>query len=172
MQNPYLQTTRYTKTEAMTILQTTTLTTEQKESVYKLWNNEYPEMLSFKTMSDLDNYLITLPNVSYYLLKNDSDEIEGWAMKFIMANEKWFAITIDSKVQGKGKGTILLNKLKEKEESLSGWVIDHENDIKQNGEKYKSPVLFYLKNGFKIYSDSRLEIPILSAAKISWHHTE
>lgn len=156
----------------MSIIQTTTLNPAQKESIYKLWNSEYPEKLSFKTMDDLDNYLKTLPNVIYYLLKNDSNEIEGWAMKFIMANEKWFAITIEIKEQGKGKGTLLLNELKEKEESLSGWVIDHENDAKLNGEKYKSPVLFYLKNGFKVYSDSRLEIPILSAVKISWHRTK
>ena len=120
-------------------------------------------------MNDFENYLATLPDVSYYLLKSDR-EVEGWAMKFIMANEKWFAITVDSKVQGKGKGTFLLNKLKESEDTLNGWVIDHENDVKQNGERYKSPVLFYLKNGFKVYS--RLEIPALSAAKISWHRKE
>jgi len=63
----------------------------------------------------------------------------------------------------------LLNKLKENEASLSGWVIDHENDVKENSEKYKSSVLFYLKNGFKVYPGSRLETLILSAGKISWH---
>lgn len=156
----------------MKIRETTTLSTAQKESVYNLWNAEYPEKLSFKTMSGMDDYLSTLPRLSYYLLENDSKEIEGWAMKFIMANETWFAITIDGKAQGKGKGTLLLNKLKENEESLNGWVIDHQNDVKQNGEKYKSPVIFYLKNDFKLYPDSRLEIPILSAVKIRWQRAK
>lgn len=152
----------------MKILQTNTLSAAQKETIFRVWNTEYPKQLSFETMDELDNYLMTLPDVIYYLLKNDNDEIEGWAIKFIRFNEKWFAITLESKTQGKGNGTVLLNKLKENEESLHGWVIDHENDIKPNGEKYKSPVSFYLKNGFTIYPDSRLEIPVLSAAKISW----
>jgi hypothetical protein len=29
-------------------------------------------------------------------------------------------------------------------------VVDHENDVKQNKEHYKSPLLFYVKNGFVI----------------------
>jgi len=153
----------------MKIQETPTLSLSQKEAIYKLWNTEYPEKLSFNTLTDLDNYLATLQNVNYYLLEDDSNEIQGWAMKFIMANEKWFAITVQSKAQRKGNGTLLLDKLKEKETLLNGWVIDDENDIKQNGEKYKSPVSFYLKNGFTIHPDIRLEIPVLSAAKISWH---
>jgi hypothetical protein len=28
--------------------------------------------------------------------------------------------------------------------------VDHENDVKQNKEHYKSPLLFYVKNGFVI----------------------
>jgi len=152
----------------MEIYVTSLLTIDEKEVIYKLWNNEYPDKLSFNTISDLDAYLATLPNIKYYLLKNEMNEIEGWAMKFNMDDQSWFAITIDSKVQGKGKGTFLLNKLKEGEEVLNGWVIDHENDARQNGEKYKSPVSFYLKNGFSIFPELRLEIPILSAAKIIW----
>jgi hypothetical protein len=156
----------------MKIIETTTLSIDQKKAIYRLWNNEYPEKLAFKTITELDSYLGTLPSPNYYLLENDSMQIQGWAMKFTIANEKWFTITIDSKVQGKGNGSMLLNKLKENEELINGWVIDHENDMKQNGESYKSPVQFYLKNGFILYPDIRLEIPILSAVKISWRCAE
>jgi GNAT superfamily N-acetyltransferase len=152
----------------MQILETPLLSNEQKEIVHALWNKEYPEKLGFKTIAELDIYLATLPNVKYYLLQNEVNKIEGWAMKFSRENEVWFAITIDSKAQGKGKGTFLLNQLKENEEVLNGWVIDHENEVKENGEKYRSPVNFYLKNGFVVYPELRLEIPILSAAKIVW----
>ncbi|MEO8416533.1 MAG: hypothetical protein ABI472_22910 [Ginsengibacter sp.] len=89
-------------------------------------------------------------------------------MKFVREKETWFTITIDSSVQGQGKGSQLLNKLKEHEQSLNGWVIDHDSEIKQSGEIYNSPLPFYLKNDFLVYPEIRLEIPILSAAKITW----
>ncbi|MCB0473527.1 MAG: hypothetical protein KDC56_10755, partial [Flavobacteriaceae bacterium] len=57
---------------------------------------------------------------------------------------------------------------KEKETELNGWVIDHDNDYKINGELYKSPLNFYLKNGFQKSSDRRLELEKISAVKIKW----
>jgi hypothetical protein len=71
-------------------------------------------------------------------------------------------------VHGQGKGTLLLNKLKENEHKLCGWVVDHDNDRKQDGEPYKSPLKFYQKNGFAICSDVRLETEKRSAVKIIW----
>jgi len=61
-----------------------------------------------------------------------------------------------------------LNKLKSENDILNGWVIDHKNDVKINGELYQSPLLFYEKNDFQIFPEYRLEIPILSAVKITW----
>ena len=151
----------------MEIIKKQTLNAEDKEVVFNLWNSEYPVNLGFQTIEDLDNYLNTLPDLNYYILKNDKSQIEGWAMTFGREKEIWFAITISQSVQGQGKGTYLLDKLKSENDILNGWVIDHENDYKRNGQKYKSPLLFYQKNDFKIFRESRLEIPVLSAVKIS-----
>ena len=63
-------------------------------------------------------------------------------------------------MQKRGLGTKLLELLKEKENILNGWVIDHANYIKQNGEPYPSPLEFYIKNDFNVHSDIRLEIEI------------
>lgn len=152
----------------MTILEVTKPTIIQKESIYMLWNKEYPEKLGFQNISDLDNYLETLSGLDYFLLLNDLNEIEGWAIKFFRENEKWFAIMIDSKVQKQGKGALLLDRLKQDEEVLNGWVIDHNNDTKKDGEKYQSPLFFYQKNGFSISPENRLETSTLSAVKITW----
>lgn len=152
----------------MTILETSQLTPGQKEIMFTLWNKEYPAKLSFSDIAGLDNYLAALINPQFFLLQNDTEKIEGWAIKFIRTDEVWFALVIDSSVHGKGKGTVLLNKLKENESNLTGWVIDHEDDIKQNGEKYKSPMAFYLKNDFTIHPGRRFETEMMSAVKISW----
>lgn len=69
-----------------------------------------------------------LTQKAHYLLLNDENNIEGWAVTFIRENEKWFAIIISGKLHGKGIGTMMLNKLKDDEDTLNGWVIDHDLD--------------------------------------------
>jgi GNAT superfamily N-acetyltransferase len=144
------------------------LSTEQKVNICQLWNNEYPEKLSYEKISDFENYLDNLTQTKHYLLVNENQNINGWAFTFLRDNEIWFAIIIKSEVHGKGFGTLLLNELKNIEKELNGWVIDHENDIKLNGENYKSPIEFYKKNGFKILSENRIENEKISATKINW----
>lgn len=75
---------------------------------------------------------------------------------------------MDSKIHGQGLGTKILKQVKENEIELNGWVIDHNRDKKSNGEFYKSPLNFYLKNGFKKLSRNRLELYKISAVKIKW----
>ncbi len=82
--------------------------------------------------------------------------------------EKWFAIIVDSDFHGQGLGTELLNRAKAKESELNGWVIDQDNDVKQNGDSYLSPLGFYLNNGFEQLKDKRLELQHLSAVLIRW----
>ena len=93
----------------MKIIKKQQLDPDEKEMVFNLWNSEYPVSLSFQAMSDMDNYLDTLEGLTYYLLKNDRGQTEGWAMIFGREDEIWFAITIAQNVQGQGKGTYLLN---------------------------------------------------------------
>ena len=62
----------------------------------------------------------------------------------------------------------MLNTLKNDENTLNGWVIDHNSDKKLNGNIYQSPLEFYIKNGFETLSETRLELEIMSAVKIKW----
>lgn len=98
----------------------------------------------------------------------ENNSIGGWYFDFVREQEKWFAIILDSSLQGKGFGTKLLNMAKEKEPELNGWVIDRDTDRKRNGDLYRSPLPFYLKNGFEKISDTRLELEKISAVKITW----
>jgi len=144
------------------------LSKTNKEEVLSLWNNEYPEKLAYNTLQDFENYLENLTEQSHILLIDNNEKIKGWYFDFTRENEKWFVIIIDSKLHAKGLGTRILNIAKEKEIELNGWVIDHNNDRKKNGEIYRSPMDFYLKNGFKRLEKVRLELEKISAVKMQW----
>ena len=152
----------------MKITTTHQLNLVQKEQVLQLWNNEYPEKLAYKNMAGFESYLENLNEVKHFLLANNDEKIQGWAITFKRENETWFAIILSENLHGKGWGTKVLNELKQNKKALNGWVIDHSDDKKRNGSFYKSPLEFYLKNGFEVLSDTRLELEIMSAVKIKW----
>ena len=152
----------------MEFLKTKELSKTWKTEILELWNSEYPENLNYKTLQDFESYLKNLTDQSHILMFNENKNIQGWYVDFLREEERWFAILLDQKIQGQGFGTKLLNLAKEKESELNGWVIDHGNDKKLNGEFYRSPLSFYLRNGFKQLSDERLELDKLSAVKIKW----
>lgn len=162
-QNPQRQ-----MTENLKIIQTVELNEQANKQVFDLWNNEYPEKLSYNDLSEFDNYLQNLNNLNHFLLTKEVDLILGWALTFDRDNEKWFAIILSEKIKGKGFGRKMLDELKKIENILNGWVIDHNNDRKKNGLIYVSPLEFYEKCGFEIQNDIRLELDKISAVKIKW----
>lgn len=153
----------------MNFIKTETLSNEQKIEIFQIWNNEYPEKLAFQKAENFEEYLNKLEKPIHYIIQNNKNKIIGWALDFYRDNQKWFAIIIDGREQQNGFGKKLLNELKKHNTELNGWVIDHDNDIKINGEKYKSPLDFYLKNNFEVVSENRLENEVLSAVKINWN---
>ena len=152
----------------MRIIQAANLSEEQKEVLRELWNEEYPARLHLKTIEDFESYLNGISNTKHYLLFDDSNKIIGWTFTFLRDGEDWFAIILNSKIQGKGNGSLLINEIKKEKTSLNGWVIDQENEAKQNNELYKSPMPFYIKNGFTILTETRIENEKMSAVKINW----
>lgn len=150
----------------MKIVSKSDVSFEEKEIIFQLWNNEYPEKISYNSIEDLETYLNNLADLNHYFIYDDFNEIKGWAITFTRESEKWFAIIINSKIKNKGFGTQLLNHLKSVENNLSGWVIDHNNDLKSDGTSYVSPLHFYLKNGFSICEGIRIETDKISVIKI------
>lgn len=152
----------------MDIIKTEKLTENRKLQILTLWNNEYPEKLNYKSLAAFESYLENLVDPSHLLIIDTDKNLKGWYIDFIREEEKWFAIIIDSTLHGKGYGTRLLTLAKEKERELNGWVIDRNEGKKRNGDVYKSPLAFYLKNGFQRIPEIRLELEVLSAVKIHW----
>jgi hypothetical protein len=151
----------------MKIIQTAILTLEQKQSLFELWNAEYPIKICYNKISEFENYLDGLSDKKHYLLVNDFDQILGWAFTFFREQEDWFGIIVNSKNKGKGFGTLLLEELKKNKSVLNGWVTDHD-DVKINSEPYLSPLEFYTKNEFSVQQNIRMENEKISAVKIRW----
>lgn len=152
----------------MEYLKTKQLTPTVKSEVLNLWNNEYPIQLNYTSMADFEHYLSSLADPSHILMIDEKQQIKGWYFDFIREEKRWFAIILDSNLHGQGFGTQLLNLAKDKETCLHGWVIDHNQDKKRNGKRYASPLNFYLKNGFELQPNTRLEKETISAALIKW----
>jgi hypothetical protein len=140
------------------------LTLSQENQINHLWNIEYPSKLN-------NRFLLLLKDVSkytHYIVEDENQNIIAWAMDFEKDNEIRFSIIVDSNYKGQGLGKLLIDQLKIEHAEFYGWVIDHENDLKENGQVYESPIPFYLKQGFKILPDCRLDTELIKAVKIAW----
>lgn len=103
----------------------------------------------------------------HHVLLNETDEVIGWALTFLRDHEIWFSILVSADNQNKGYGKMLMDSLKRNAKNLCGWVIDHNNDLKQDGTTYHTPIQFYLKNGFTV-TNERIETDLISAVKIKF----
>jgi GNAT superfamily N-acetyltransferase len=153
----------------MNFVRSSVLTADQKLAASLLWNQEYPHQVMMENLTDFDNYLSELTEPEHLLYM--PDELLGWAFKFMRDGEKWFAIILDSSIHQQGIGTLLMEQLKENEEELNGWVIDHDQYKKTDAATYRSPLQFYLKNGFTVLEDFRLKTIRLQGVKIRWNRS-
>lgn len=149
----------------MLITQTHELTPEERKTVRRIWNDEYPESLRLETPADFEQYLDNLSGKTHYLVK-DGNTLLGWALTFERENASWFAMILDTSIHRKGIGSELLGRIKAENPLLYGWVIDHDTALKRNGTLYASPLGFYLRNGFSVEREVRLELPTISAVRI------
>jgi len=152
---------------SMKITKATMLRSAQKDMICQLWNTEYPQNLAI-TATAFDAFLESSASQTHFLILENELDLVGWAYTFDREGDRWFSIIISHQHQGKGLGHVLLNLIKEKENRLNGWVIDHPNDRKQNGQPYLSPLTFYINNGFTALPHARLENEKISAVKIEW----
>lgn len=156
----------------MKLIEKKILTDQEKRRIAEIWNHEYPKSLNFSESYGFDDYLKTISRPNHYVLVDENHVIWAWACKFTREGAKWFAVILDGSLHGKGKGTEILNAIKENEPTLNAWVIDGGNAIKLDGQLYKSPMDFYLKNGFKACPEIRFENEKMSAVKIVWKQAD
>jgi GNAT superfamily N-acetyltransferase len=154
--------------EDLQIYRTVHLDKGARQQLLQLWNAEYPAKLAYNSLLEFEGYLEELSCPTHFLLTNDSALIRGWAFTFEREDKKWFGVILSGAVQGQGWGRKMLDALKQSENELNGWVIDHNNERKINGQSYSSPLKFYEKLGFEVVKEVRLELDKISAVKIRW----
>ncbi len=152
----------------MKFIETDTLTEAQKLGIIALWNTEYPKALFLPSLVKFDQYLDSLTDRHHILLLDENEKLYGWFIYFIREEERWFAMILDSSLQGQGWGSKFLKLAKKRNTELNGWVIDNDKQPKQNGEYYRSPINFYLKNGFAIQAEVQLKKKNIQGIKVVW----
>lgn len=152
----------------MNFIHTNTLSTQQKKEIIHLWNKEYPKRISYQSIKEFEAYLDKLLDKHHIILVDENNALKGWFVDFIRDDERWFAMILDSSSQGKGLGSKFLDLAKEQNTVLNGWVVDNNDEVKQNGAYYKSPIRFYEKNGFQILSDIHIDKKEISGIKVKW----
>lgn len=145
----------------MEIIKTKNVTSNQFRQIDQMWNDEYP----VKLRNRFGILLEGVENYNHYLIEQNN-EVIAWAVEFEKEGEKRFSIIVKNEHKGNGLGKLLINRLKRDLGEFVGWVIDHHHDLKQNGEFYKTPIGFYLKNGFEILTHERIESEMISAVKV------
>jgi GNAT superfamily N-acetyltransferase len=156
----------------MKFTETETLNEKQKLEVIQLWNDEYPKELSHRSLVEFDQYLNKLSDKNHILLSDENGTVKGWLIYFLRDNEQCFAMLLDSSLQGQGWGSKFLNLAKQRNSELNGWVIDNDNERKQNGQNYKSPIGFYRKNAFEVRTDIQLKKKNINGIKVIWKSTK
>ena len=147
---------------------TSTLSALEKEHIMHLWNAEYPASIQQKSIEAFENYLATLVDAQHLLVCDEAGQIQAWFVDFVRNEERFFAMIISAKWQGKALGSWLLNQAKNKHDKLVGWVVDSDSFLKVDQSIYRSPLAFYIKNGFEPVLESRYETEVLSTVKIYW----
>lgn len=144
------------------------LTEKEKIEIVELWNQEYPKAMSHTGIASFEQYLQGLAEVNHILLFGEEKQVLGWLIYFFRDNEPCFALLLDSSLQGNGWGSKMLNRAKELNSELNGWVVAHEDELKQNGQFYRSPMEFYRKNDFEICQDIQLTMKDIRCIKVVW----
>lgn len=137
---------------------------EEFDRVNLLWNEGYPVQLKDR----LALFLEEADEQVHFLIRNPDDVIIAWSALVRKQSDWRFSLLVDKEFQGMGFGTRLLEEMKESKSAFTGWVIDHANDIIQDGSVYRSPLNFYLKHGMIADTNRRLETPLISAIEIKW----
>ena len=155
----------------MDFTKTKDLDLKEKKQIFDLWNKEYPRNLEYENFQQFEDYLKELKDQNHILVLDKNERIIGWYFDFIREDERWFAAILKSEFHGHKIGTALIELAKKDRSRLNGWVITSNEYLKSNGTAYRSPLGFYLKNGFIIHEEMRLETDKISAIKISWSNS-
>ena len=149
----------------MALIQKETLTDSEISQIFTIWNTVYPVQLVYEDVLSFKRYLSGLAKAQHILCETDG-KLDGWLCVFKRDGGNWFVIILDPATQGKGVGKRLMNYAIEAYRSLNGWVVAHDEYLKQDGSTYVSPLGFYQKLGLKVVEGDTLHKDGLECVRI------
>ncbi len=143
------------------------LTLEETKEVRILWNQEYPEGIAHASLEDTFTFINSKQEKTHYLIKKQGRLI-AWSFTFLRSHQKWFSILVNSNYQKQGLGKELIQKIKEDNDLLCGWMVDEVGYKTLDGKPYRVPRDFYSSLGFIVKESSRFDSEKLRSVKIEW----
>ena len=148
----------------MNIHQSEFLSAKQFSEINVLWNEEYPLKLKARLALLLEDNTKT---IHFYIL-DEFEKVIAWSVLFEKEQDLRFSILVSRKHQKLGLGSVLLTEMKKENLPYSGWVIDHDLDLRSDGSNYMSPLSFYMKNQFTIDESCRLNNEMIKAVLVRY----
>jgi len=142
----------------------THLSEKHHAQINELWDEEYPTTLAGRFPMLLDDAIM----FKHFLILDQAENVLAWSVYFQKDDEVRFSILVGRSNQGKGYGKQLINAMKNELPEFYGWVIDKPNFIRKDGSSYPSPLSFYLKLGFKILPDQRIDNDMINTVKVTF----
>jgi len=146
------------------IVVTNHLTEYYSQQINNLWNDEYPLSLRDRFHLLFDD----ATNSKHYLICDSEETVLAWGAYFEKDSEIRFSIIVRENQQGNGLGSMIIERIKDDLDEFYGWVIDHDTDKKANSEFYQSPLEFYIRHGFEVLTDVRIDTDMIRAVKIHY----
>lgn len=125
------------------------LSTQQKEEIFSIWQQVYPEPVTFVDHEAFEVWLRETCKKSRHWVLSDESGLCGWLCTFDRDHKRWFTILVASDKQRSGLGRKLIQTLMENEPEVYGWMIPDDSYKKVTGDVYQSPWSFYQKMGFQ-----------------------
>ena len=144
------------------MISTTHLSKKHHAQINTLWDEEYPTTLAGRFSVLLNDASI----FKHFIILDLNQNVRAWAVYFQKDEEIRFSILVDRNHQGKGYGMQLIDAMKCELTEFSGWVIDKSHFMRKDGTAYHSPLGFYLKLGFEILHEQRIDNDMINAVKV------
>jgi GNAT superfamily N-acetyltransferase len=142
------------------MITSTQLSEKHHTQINALWDDEYPTTLAGR----FSMLLTDVRMFKHFLVLDKEDNVLAWAVYFQKDDEIRFSVLVNRKHQGQGKQ--LIDAIKSELSEFSGWVIDAPHYIRKDGTAYPSPLSFYLKLGFEILPEQRIDNALINAVKV------
>lgn len=151
----------------MEIRRNTSLTDIEIEELLVIQNKRLPDNL-YTEFDEFKRRLSNYRDPEYITLHDEDDTILGFVIlrSIGVDNHRYGILIVDDVAAGNTYGKQIIDAAKESNDNLYGWVYDGDHRKTKDGSKYKSPLTYYITQGFKIDKPKKVHPSVEEDGKI------